>query len=134
MKLYQCSKCDKVFSSERYMKIHLNKFNELELAIKGDTKIPCQEKFVNEKEIAMHILETHPKQNRYFDECDLMFECITMNEYFKVLQTHKNNVCISVKERRREEHIKHSQSANNGLLIYNGGIYPPRQSVCSSES
>ena len=29
--------------------------------------------------------------------------------------------------------IIHSQSANNGLLIYNGGIYPPRQSVFSSE-
>ena len=28
----------------------------------------------------------------------------------------------------------HSQSPNNGLLKYNGGIYPPRQSVFSSES
>ena len=28
----------------------------------------------------------------------------------------------------------HSQSPNNGLLKYNGGIYPPRQSVFPSES
>ena len=28
----------------------------------------------------------------------------------------------------------HSQSPNNGLLKYNGAIYPPRQSVFPSES
>ena len=28
----------------------------------------------------------------------------------------------------------HSQSTNNGLLKYNGGIYPPRQTVFPSES
>ena len=30
--------------------------------------------------------------------------------------------------------IYHSQSPNNGLLKYNGEIYPPRQSVFPSES
>ena len=28
----------------------------------------------------------------------------------------------------------HSQSPNNGLLKYNGGIYPPRQNVFPNES
>ena len=34
----------------------------------------------------------------------------------------------------RDENTEHSQSPNNGLLKYNGEIYPTRQSVFPSES
>ena len=50
------------------------------------------------------------------------------------LENPKIPASFKYKEYERKVHTYHSQSPSNGLLKYNGGIHPPRQSVFSSES
>ena len=56
--------------------------------------------------MSKHLMVQHPTQNRYCDECDFMFESITMKDYLKMVHIHKSKECPSAKERRREVDIK----------------------------